>query len=299
MKFSFVKSGEPPADPAGEAEEVNPYLDHSDHWERANRPAWQQHSSLGPNVEAEGRVVRFQPLEAIVNPQDHDYSVRKTSLSLDSARATWEGVRETSSVYQDASLHRHLLGDDFQQLFLDIVLRHAAALLDAATSVPLSPLHVNSAAALLQRVKPLRLFLLGTAGTGKTHTVQTTLQELRRLLAERGYPASFVQVGAPTGPAAFNLRFNATTIHRLIHHRDLRRPFGELRGEMLADLQNAFTRTFLIVLDEVSMIDVDAWDAMRELLSVADHSRRPETLRVSITSVHKEKIWVQNAKLCK
>ena len=100
----------------------------------------------------------------------------------------------------------------------------------------------------------MRLFLLGTAGTGKTHTMQTMLQELRRLLTARGYPASFFQVGAPTGPAAFNLRFNATTIHRLIHHRDLRRPFGELRGEALAALQEAFNKTFLIVLDEVSMI---------------------------------------------
>ena len=69
-----------------------------------------------------------------------------------------------------------------------------------------------------------RLLLLGTAGTGKTYTVQTTLQELRRLLAARGVDASFVKVAAPTGPAAFNLRFNATTIHRFIHHRNMRQP---------------------------------------------------------------------------
>ena len=100
----------------------------------------------------------------------------------------------------------------------------------------------------------MRLLLLGTAGTGKTYTVQTTLQELRRLLATRGVDASFVKVAAPTGPAAFNLRFNATTIHRLIHHRSLRKPFGRLDGPKLDALQEAFRKTFLLFLDEVSMI---------------------------------------------
>ena len=119
-KFTFVKSGEPPADPADEAEEPNPYLNHDEHWRRENRPAWQQHSSLGPNVNPEGRVVRFQPLEVHVNPPDHDYSARKTSLTLAAARLTWDEVRETSSVFEDATLHRGLLGDDFQQLFVEI-----------------------------------------------------------------------------------------------------------------------------------------------------------------------------------
>ena len=89
-KYTFVKSGEPPADPTDEAEEPNPYLNHSDHWDRQNTLAWQQHSSLGPNVNPEGRVVRFQPLEVHVNPLDYDYTVRKTSFSLDGARATWK-----------------------------------------------------------------------------------------------------------------------------------------------------------------------------------------------------------------
>ena len=172
-KFTFVKSGEPPADPAAEDDEPNPYLDHADHWARQNRPAWQQHSALGPNVAPEGRVVRVQPLEAHVSPQDYDYSARVTSLSLDAGRATWEDARETSSVYEGATLHRDQLGDDFQQLFVDIVLRHAEALLAAVDTVPLSALQAQAAAAVAKRVKPLRLLLLGTAGTGKTRTVQT------------------------------------------------------------------------------------------------------------------------------
>ena len=69
-----------------------------------------------------------------------------------------------------------LLVDDFQLLFVDIVLRDANEFLDAVNSVSLSPMHAPSLAALLKRVRPLRLLLLGTAGTGKAHTVQTTLR---------------------------------------------------------------------------------------------------------------------------
>ena len=69
--------------------------------------------------------------------------------------------------------------------------------------------------------EPLRLLLLGTAESGKTRAVQTALQEIQRTLAAAGLPfwvdpRHFVRVAAPTGSAAFNLRFHATTVHRLI-----------------------------------------------------------------------------------
>ena len=67
-------------------------------------------------------------------------------------------------------------------------------------------------------VKPLRLLLPGTAGTGKTTTVQTALQDMLRHLTSLRVPFDFVRLAAPTGCAAFNMRFNSTTIHRLIHH---------------------------------------------------------------------------------
>ena len=51
---------------------------------------------------------------------------------------------------------------------------------------------------------------------------QTALQEMQRVLATAGLPfdidpREFVRVAAPTGTAAFNIRFNATTLHRLMH----------------------------------------------------------------------------------
>ena len=110
-----------------------------------------------------------------------------------------------------------------------------------------------------EQPEPLRLLLLGTAGSGKTRAVQTVLQELLRALATADLPAkvdraAFVRVGAPTGTAAFNLRFQATTIHRLIHW--FTPPyFRELNSDAaLHKLQKHLEHTQLLILDEMSMI---------------------------------------------
>ncbi len=170
---------------------------------------WQLHSGFGPNVNPEARIMHFSPLEAVVNPPDFNYSENEYKVSLDDARTAWEVLRETANQYTDASLSRDQLGDDFQQLFLQIASAHVRALIDAKKSSSMLP------------VKPLRLLLLGTAGTGKTTTVQTTLQEINNVLAQHGLPGTFYRMAAPTGCAAFNLRFNATTVHLLIHYFSL------------------------------------------------------------------------------
>ncbi len=159
----------------------------------------------------------------MVDPEDYNYSVNEHRVSLDHARAGWETLAATANAYSDTTLRRDALGDDFQQLFVDVVLKHVEALLATDARLPL---------------KPLRLLLLGTAGTGKTTTVQTTLQEIQNVLGRQGLPGNLVRVAAPTGCAAFNLRFNATTIHRLIHHFKLG-SFQELSDAPLERLQTA------------------------------------------------------------
>ena len=103
------------------------------------------------------------------------------------------------------------------------------------------------------------MLLLGTAGSGKTRSVKTLLQEILRALRAADLPATidkdtFVKVAAPTGTAAFNLRFNATTIHRLIQW--LRPPyFAEISNEtLLHRLQENLKSTALLILDEISMV---------------------------------------------
>ena len=85
-----------------------------------------------------------------------------------------------------------------------------------------------------QAPKPLRLLLLGTAGTGKSTAARCMLQKLRERLKERGQPFDFVRVAAPTGTAAFNVRFNATTVHRLIHWLNPRY-WSEIQDDVLLE----------------------------------------------------------------
>ena len=104
------------------------------------------------------------------------------------------------------------------------------------------------------RVKPLRLMLLGTAGTGKTRAVQTFLQEIQEFCRTVSLPLEFVKAAAPTGTAAWNIRFNASTIHRLIHWFTPAFFHKITDQKRLTLFQEALQHTKLIVLDEVSMI---------------------------------------------
>ena len=183
----------------------------------------------------------FRPWRPVVNPPDVKYCVNKFRVRIDAVRRVWESLQEASHQYCDESLHRETLGDDYQQLFVDIIMTHVRELTGYIQNLNTLP------------VKPLRLLLLGTAGTGKTTTVQTALQEMLRHLTSLSVPFDFVRVAAPTGCAAFNMHFNATTIHRLIHHFRLG-TFSQLQDKSLARLQEALKETRILFLDEFSMI---------------------------------------------
>ena len=129
------------------------------------------------------------------------------------------------------------LRDDYQLLFLHIRLDHVKALLDPTVAYA-----------------PLRLLVLSGPGTGKTRATQTAVQEIKRLLLAAGVPASFVKIAAPTGCAAFNRRFNATTIHRLIRYFNVAGWSTVVNDKELARLQKSFSATQLLLFAEVSMI---------------------------------------------
>ena len=85
------------------------------------------------------------------------------------------------------------------------------------------------------------------------------MQELQRFLTAVGFsdavqPATFCRVAAPSGSAAFNIRFGASTVHSLIHWFNIRH-FAPITDEKkLFDLQEKFRRTFMVIFDECSMI---------------------------------------------
>ena len=162
------------------------------------------------------------------------------------AATTWEQLRQGGGAdYSDESLRKENLEDDYQQLFVTMVLDHVQ--------------HVVDCVRRKEQPEPMRLLLLGTAGAGKTRAVQTLLQEVKRALRKAHLPAeidpeSFVRVGAPTGTAAFNVRFNATTIHRLIHWFTPPYFASVTNDERLLALQKHLGKTRLLIIDELSMV---------------------------------------------
>ena len=181
-------------------------------------------------------------LPEVVNPIDHDYESSPVPLSLEAWNNTWKCIETSANIYEDKTLSKDNLGDDYQLLFVNILLDHVRELVQLAKDN------------LLEIAKPLRILLLGTAGTGKARTVQTTLQEIRSILEASNLPPELIRCAAPTGTAAFTMKFNATTIHRLIQWTNMRF-FDEIRNEEVLDaLQKHLEHTQLIFLDEMSMI---------------------------------------------
>jgi len=119
----------------------------------------------------------------------------------------------------------------------------------------------------------LRLMVQASAGTGKSFLMTTVM--LWCIVNGKSAKAA-----APTGIAASNVEIEGTDVKATTMHAmfDLdtdfvtKLDFAKMDNKKVKDLMEL--EVFL--LDEVSMIDVDAWSAMVELLSIADHSRRPD-----------------------
>lgn len=83
--------------------------------------------------------------------------------------------------------------------------------------------HYNAIITNHNQVEPLRLIIMGTAGTGKSYLINAIRARLQKIAMNNGAETSPVIVLAPTGVAAFNI--HGTTIHStlsiLINSSDL------------------------------------------------------------------------------
>jgi signal recognition particle GTPase len=88
-------------------------------------------------------------------------------MDLDSWRRAWELLRtlDEAQLPEPETRDWQSLGDPFQLLFVTIILRHVEELLRATASSATRP-------------RPLRLMLLGTAGTGKTTSMVARILKL-------------------------------------------------------------------------------------------------------------------------
>ena len=100
--------------------------------------------------------------------------------------------------------------------------------------------------------EPLRIFLTGGAGTGKSHLISVIREHVER--AHTGSKHACLVV-APTGVAAFNIQ--GATLHRAfrlpVEHNEVTE-YKKLSCERLQELRRELRDVHIIIIDEVSMV---------------------------------------------
>ncbi|XP_029931521.1 uncharacterized protein LOC115376171 [Myripristis murdjan] len=104
--------------------------------------------------------------------------------------------------------------------------------------------------------EPLRVFVTGGAGTGKSHLIKAIEYEAGRLLSTLcDQPDDIcVLLTAPTGIAAYNL--NAATIHHTLSiGKQASLPYTPLGEDKLNSLRAKLSQVQILIIDEISMVD--------------------------------------------
>ncbi|XP_041961680.1 uncharacterized protein LOC121719960 [Alosa sapidissima] len=107
-----------------------------------------------------------------------------------------------------------------------------------------------------QNPEPLRLFITGGAGTGKSHLIKAIHYESTRLLSQIAENPEDLTVllTAPTGVAAYNI--GAATIHNTFSiGANVKLPYQPLGDEKVNSLRTKMGSLQILIIDEVSMVD--------------------------------------------
>ena len=105
--------------------------------------------------------------------------------------------------------------------------------------------------------KPLRIFLTGGAGVGKSHLIKAIRYEATNVLGVlQDTPDTIsVLVVASTGTAAFNIK--GQTIHSALCINALSKKYIPLKEELLAPLRSKLDHLQLLIVDEISMVNLN------------------------------------------
>ncbi|KAI8423307.1 hypothetical protein MSG28_014329 [Choristoneura fumiferana] len=108
---------------------------------------------------------------------------------------------------------------------------------------------------------PLKLFVTGGAGCGKTFVLKTIVQHIRRCYAPTTdllLNATFVEVTAPTGVAARLI--NGKTIHSALClgiEKGKATVYRQMTGQRLEDMRRKWRHIRWLIIDEISMVSYE------------------------------------------
>jgi hypothetical protein len=129
--------------------------------------------------------------------------------------------------------------------------------------------HANGACDCAEPVLPVRRFVSGVAGTGKSHLINTIVATLHQKYTggPDGFPA--VAVVAPTGLSAFNV--NGVTMHKMfklpVQHGGDEPKLYDLSQTDIKIMCEVLKNVRLIIIDECSMISNISWAKIERRLS--------------------------------
>ena len=111
----------------------------------------------------------------------------------------------------------------------------------------------SKADGIYREVPLLRIFLGGSAGSGKSTTLKTCVQHIR-LMFKNNQIAATVQLTAYTGVAAFNIGFGARTVCSAFQIFPNALWKAEIDGLALRKLEDTWENVALLIIDEISFI---------------------------------------------
>ena len=124
---------------------------------------------------------------------------------------------------------------------------------------------------LAKQPDPLRLIVMGKPGAGKSFTIKQTLSDLQEMFPGDKDWEQHIKTCAPSGAAAFQLGFGATTVHSRfkIKVANMRAPLSS--NELVDFVQELGPGVKLIVFDEMSMLGREIFAVAMERLKQAGH----------------------------
>jgi hypothetical protein len=166
-----------------------------------------------------------------------DFRIRCPDIDLTAVPDFIRQARESTNLF-DANVSNHLLDPDSlnpnQRLVFDRIESHYNTLLSD-----------------LKSTDPLRLIVLGTAGTGKSYLINMIRDRLTEIARDHNIDESPLMLLAPTGVAAFNIR--GLTIHSSLSVPVSNRSL-DLAGENLKKIQTKLAGVHYFIIDEKSMV---------------------------------------------
>ena len=204
--------------------------------------------------------------ESGFNPPGHDFMeawLGDNVVHPDEILRTYQAMTKTKGIY---SLKYNVSTLNKKQLlFHNLVTKFVADRIAFEKGVP-------GAA----EPEPLRLFLTGHPGSGKSHAMKTTMCSLVEMLGEDW--REYVKCAAPTGAAVSVMKFDAMTIHRLFGI-SISETECELPPNAFKKFINAFgSKVVLLIIDEFSMMQRKLFHLIYERLSQADYRDRGHSI---------------------